>query len=156
MTKKPQKRWRPKGSFLDKEKVQKILYVLRNDWTEWEAYSYAWVPKSTFYDRKDKNAIFLDKIVTINKDWMKTYSEIEKWFADAVEEAKMLPFVSARKTIQDSIRNGNAKLAMQFVSKRDDRYKDKFEWMLSWDKDHPLVQIYLPDNQRDTWQIKKL
>lgn len=133
---------RPKKEYLDTSTVQKMLEIFRVDWTVEEASAYANISKSSHYSRIEQKKTFLDK----NTKW----EEIEFDYATAVENAQSYAWIYARKTIFKAIVRWDEKISMEFLKRRDGRYRDKLEATgkngepLQW----PSVIFYLPDNKR--------
>lgn len=144
----------PKTYKIDSEKVKKITDILKIDWTLKEARAYAGISKTTHYNRIEDQVYFMEEIVTISPDWKAIKKYEKKLYEDAVNEAEQYPYILARKAIFKAITSGNDRKAMEFLSKRDPRYKDKVE------NDHKGIPVQpwvviLPSNNRDTaWQTQ--
>lgn len=75
---------------------------------------------------------------------------MKKTLEEAIEDEKELFLAIARKTVYNSISNGNVKVALEVLSRRDLRYKVQAKWT----PDDPIVtqsvvQYQIPDNKRD-------
>jgi len=95
------------GRITDKtpEVVKKLEDILRIDWTISEACSYANISRPTYYK------------------WLKE----DELFSIKMEDAGEYAFVEARKTINKCIKDGDGKLALDVMRRRDARYRDKLE-----------------------------
>lgn len=138
----PKKRGPKKKEYLDYNTVQQLLQVFRIDWTVEEACAFASISKSSYYSRIAQKKKFLDK----------NDPNSERDFEEAIEQEKELFLVTARKTVYKAIQNGDVKVAMEVLSKKDLRYKSQ----ATWTKDDPIhtknsVTTYqIPDNGRNT------
>ena len=111
------------------ECVKKLEEILRLDGTITEACSYANISRETYYNWLENDLEFSDKM------------------ADAGDYA----FIEARRTINKAIKEGDWKLALDILRRRDSRYKDKGETNHSgeitlggilnelWDKSNSLI-----------------
>ena len=141
--------WAPKKEYLDTFKVQKILEILRIDWTLEEAWSYANISKSSHYSRIEQKKTFLDK--------NDHFEEVEILYEDAIEHAKNYAWIYARKTVFKAIVKWDEKISMEYLKRRDPRYRDKQELTgKDWEQlQSPSVIFYIPDNKRNndtsTW-----
>lgn len=97
------KGWRP--TKMTDDLVRKLEEIFKIDWTVWEACSRAWIWTTTYYERieKDKN------------------------FADNMKRAQDYPFILARKTLMKGMQEGDNKSAIEYLKRRDKRYRDKSE-----------------------------
>ena len=95
------------GRITDKtpEVVAKLEEILRIDWTISEACSYANIDRTTYYR------------------WLKQDNDFSNKMTDAWEYA----FIQARHTINNCIKDGDWKLALDVMRRRDQRYRDKLE-----------------------------
>ena len=146
---------RPKWSFkIEADIVQKITSILKVDWTIEEACAYAGISKTTHYSYLEKWVYFMNEVIKIWKDWNPKKEYVEKLYEEVIEEAKQYPFIIARKTLFNSINKGNDRKALEFLERRDKRYKPKQE------NDHKGIPVQpwvviLPSNNRDTaWQTQ--
>ena len=103
--------WRPTKK--DEEVISKLESIFKIDWTIQEACSYAWISKTTYHD------------------WMNS----DKKFSDRIEAAQAYPFILARKTLMKWMQEWNDRSAIEYLKRRDSRYKDKQE--ITWE-DWPL------------------
>lgn len=87
------------------EVVGKLVEIFKIDWTITEACSYANIDRSTYYDWLDKDEEFSNKM----------------------GDAKEYAFIEARRTINKAIKEGDWRLALDIMRRRDGRYKDKAE-----------------------------
>lgn len=108
------------------EVVQKLIDVFKIDWTVEEACAHAWIKKRTYYH------------------WL----EHDEEFLHEMEAAKQYAFTLARKTLVKWIQSWDTKSAIEFLKRRDKRYKDKqeidakIEWTVS------LQNLY---DEEDLW-----
>ena len=99
----------------DENTIQKLESIFKIDWTISEACSYAGISESIYYD------------------WVKS----DKKFSEKMRAARDYPFILARKTIMKAMQNDNDKAAMEYLRRRDQRYKDK--WEITWEDGWPLI-----------------
>ena len=97
--------WRPEK--YNQDTIEKLSSIFQIDWTISEACSHAWISRETYYS------------------WL----EKKEWFSDKMESAKEVCFILARKKLVSDIRNPatDAKSSIEFLRRRDKRYKDKIE-----------------------------
>lgn len=147
----------PKSYKIDSDIVKKITDLLKIDCTIEEAMRGAGKSEKTYYNWINDEVYFLQEIIVDLTDWTQTKKYEQKLFEDAVEEAQKYCFIYARKTLFKAINNGaDSNKALEFLKRRDARYRDKIDWTFKWDPDAPLIQVFIPDNQRDIpWQKKK-
>ncbi len=88
-----------------KELVSKLTEIFHIDWTIYEACSNACISQDTYYNRLKS----------------------KKGFSEEMSAAQNFPFILARKTINKVIKEWDWKLAMEYVRRRDKRYKEKIE-----------------------------
>ena len=100
---KPWVGWRP--SKMDEATVKLLEDIFKIDWTVSEACSYAWISRETYYNRE----------------------KADKRFLDRMDKAKAYPFILARKTLMKGMQDGDNKSAIEYLKRRDNRYKDKTE-----------------------------
>lgn len=93
--------WRPSKK---KEAVEKLVEAFKMDCNISQACSYAWIDRQTFYNRIEKDKKFFGKI----------------------ESAKERPLIRSKKTVMNSIDEGNWRAALEVMSKRDDKYKNSW------------------------------
>lgn len=89
----------------DADTIQKLESIFKIDWTVWEACSYAWISTSIYYLREENDKSFLDKMTA----------------------AKDYPFILARKTLMKWMQDWDNRSAIEYLKRRDRRYKDKQE-----------------------------
>lgn len=134
--------------------VGKIIDILRIDGTIDEACAYAGINPDTHYEWIKQKKCFSEKINKVKSDWSVVKELVVKLYSDAIKEAKQYPFILARKALFKAITSGNDKKALDFLERRDQRYKPKQENDHKWIPTNPWVVI-LPSNNRDTaWQNK--
>lgn len=132
-TKKDVKKWRPKKRYLETSKVQKMLSILQIDWTIEEACAYAGIAKQTHYNWIEQKGIYLDEF------WE------EKNYAEEIENAQEYPGILAKKTLFSAItKRWDEKMALEWLKRRDGRYKDKQEWSWQFDFTGNII-IKTPD-----------
>lgn len=99
--------WRPE--VITPSTIQKLEAIFKIDWTVTEACLYAWISLATYYTRCEKDAKF----------------------SETMARAKQFPFILAKKTLFKSINDENImiaqKWAIEFLKRREDNYRDKFE-----------------------------
>ena len=100
--------WRPTKK--NDEVVAKLESIFKIDGTIQEACSYAGVDKSTYHDR-------------VNKD---------KAFSDKMAAARDYPFILARKTLMKGMQQWDTRSSIEYLKRRDKRYRDKNEHMWEW------------------------
>lgn len=95
--------WRPTKK---NEHIVKLLEeAFKIDSTVTEACLYAWISRETYY----------------------TWLEEDGDFSDRMDKAKTFPFMLARNTLFNAVNAGDSKAAVEFLKRRDNRYKDKVE-----------------------------
>lgn len=103
MTKKKHPWGRP--TKMNEEVVRKLEEIFMIDGTVSEACSQAWIGTTTYYERIEKN----------------------QEFADKMKRAQKYPFIIARKTLIRGIKEWDAKSAIEYLKRRDNRYSDKVQ-----------------------------
>lgn len=111
---------------LTKTIVKNMCDALKLDSTIEEACRYTGISKQTHYNWINDNKFYFDEKPVVYKG--KTIKKKQKIFYEeeikrAEDYAKML----ARNTVIKAIEKWNAKIAMDFLGKRDPRYKDKVD-----------------------------
>ena len=106
-------------SVMTEEVIGKLESILKIDWTIGEACSYAWIDQSTYYDWVKKDIRFSKKMTA----------------------AQDYPFILARKTLMKGMQNGDQRSAIEYLKRRDRRYKDKQELEHSGDVDIKNINV---------------
>lgn len=111
----------PKHNYKQTEETLGLIEsILRIDWTIEEASRHAGIDPDTYYR------------------WVKS----DKDLYDRFEKAKQYPFILARKTLMKGMQDGDNKSAIEYLKRRDNRYRDKSESVVQatmnidplWDK----------------------
>lgn len=89
----------------DPDVVNKLESIFKIDWTVWEACSYAGISRETYYNRE----------------------KADKKFFDRMTAAKNYPFILARKTLMKGMQEWDNRSAIEYLKRRDRRYRDKQE-----------------------------
>jgi len=95
--------WRPTKK--NEETVKKLEEIFKIDWTVSEACSNAWISRETYYNRESK----------------------DKEFFDRMTRAKNFMYILARRTWVKWLNDWDTKSAIEYLKRRDKRYKDKQE-----------------------------
>lgn len=106
--------------------VKNVTDILKVDWTLEEACRYAGIAKQTHYNRIKQKKFYLDEKPIIFK-WKTIKKKIRVYYEDECEKAKQYSKMVARNVVMSDIERWNSKLAMEFLTKRDPRYKDKLD-----------------------------
>lgn len=110
-----------------------MLSILQIDWTIEEACAYAGIAKQTHYNWIEQKGIYLDEF------WE------EKNYAEEIENAQEYPGILAKKTLFSAItKRWDEKMALEWLKRRDGRYKDKQEWSWQFDFTGNII-IKTPD-----------
>jgi len=99
--------------------VKKLESIFQIDWTVWEACSYVWISRETYYNREAQDKDFLYRMT----------------------KAKDYPHILARKTLMKWLQDWDTKAAIEYLKRRDRRYSDKWEIEVSFNPQDLLDEI---------------
>lgn len=103
--KKAKKSWPKWPSKMTEDAISKLEAIFKIDGTVAEACAYANITHTTYHDRYKK----------------------DEEFSYRMDKAKEYMYVLARKTLAKWVQDGDVKAAIEFLKRRDKRYKDKTE-----------------------------
>jgi len=90
---------------MNEDVILKLEEIFKIDWTEWEACNYAWIATTTYERRYKENVEFKGRM----------------------DRAKDYPFIMARRGLGMNVNKWDKVAVVEFLKRRDKRYKDKAE-----------------------------
>ncbi len=111
---------------LTKTIVQNVIEAMKIDCTVEEACRHAGISKQTHYNWIKEKKFYFDEKPVIFK-WKTILKKTKIFYEDAIKKAEDYIKMLARNTIVREIEKWNAKIAMEVLTKRDVRYRDKVD-----------------------------